>query len=1028
MKHSLLRIRSAATALALLCGIGSATAQATLGNSPYTENFDQLANGLPTGFSVRTGASATALGTPATLGTTAAPASPTSWNTTSGGFYNYASGTSGLTSTATSAEQAAATNRALGIRQTTSLGNPGGAFVFQIDNTTAKTNFALRFKLQSLDASSPRITTWQVDYGIGSNPTTFTTVGSSATTGDKIFGSKDIAVDFGSQLDNQTGPVWIRIVTLTTSGNSSTGEGGNRPTSAIDDFALTWNTTAPNAPTLTVLPNGLGFGRVTLAAPSTVVGYTLTGTNLTGTTTITAPESFSVSKTATGTFGSTLTYTVAELATPQTVHVRFTPTVAGPVSGTITHTSPGAANQSVAVTGTGVDPNNLVFNFDECTAALGGWAQYSVTGAQTWACTTFGRDAADATGKASKPNGVQINGFANSVSVPNEDWFISPAFNTSSFAYPLFSFWSRTAFNGPPLKLRVSTNYSGTGNPLATGVTWTDLDVSFPAIGSDAWTQTAGVDLSEYKSQTTYVAFVYTSSDEESARWTLDDISLTNSATPPAPALATTTRSLDFGYVAANATATQTFTVTPRNLTAPFTVTATGAAFQVSKDGTTFGNSATYTVEEANNQTKTLTVRFRPTQNQQSYTGSLALASTNAPSITVTLSGNTYNTANTLEVVNWNVEWFGSTQNGPSNKDQQQTNVRTILNSLKADIYGLVEVVDTARLGPIVRQLPGGGYTYRVSDFGSYADNAQDPDYATAQKLAFVYNTNIFKNVVISSLFRCTQAENCPEFNYWSSGRFPYLLDADVTLNGATQHFTFVLIHAKANTSPTSTSYERRKNAADGLKAALDANYKGKNVIILGDFNDDLDQTITTGLNTTATSYSAFTTDVANYTALTLPLSLAGQRSTVGYNDVIDHVIVTKATESLVVPNSTEILTSVANLVTNYGNTTTDHYPVQTRYTFGVTTPTKNAAANRQVEVYPNPVTNAIRLNLPEPAAKTLHLRVLSVDGRQVAMGTGSLEQLNQQLNKGLSQLKAGVYIIQVNGGTQTYVKRFIKQ
>ncbi|MBO3270870.1 T9SS-dependent choice-of-anchor J family protein [Hymenobacter defluvii] len=1021
MKHSLLTIRSAVVAFTMLCGIQGASAQITLTGSSFTENFDQIGTGLPAGFSVRTGAKAGALGDAATL-TTAA----TAWNNTSGAFKNFASAT-GLTSAADATAQNASTNRALGVRQTGSFAdgstNAGPAFVFQVANTSARTGFKLNFLLQSLDATSTRTTTWRVDYATGATPTAFTPVGATFTTGNSTFSSTPVAVDFGNQLDNINDVVWIRIVAP----DPTTGS-NNRPTSAIDDFSLTWNTPAPDAPTLTVSPNSLSFGRVNLAATSATSSYTLTGANLMGATTVTAPSGFSVSKTATGTFGSTLSYAAAELATAQTVYVRFAPTVAGPVSGTITNTSAGAADQTVAVTGTGIDPNNLVFNFDECTAALGGWAQYSVTGAQTWACTPFGHDATDATGKASKPNGIQINGFASNTNVPNEDWFISPAFNTSSFSYPLLSFWSRAAFNGPPLKLRVSTNYSGTGSPLATGVTWTDLDVSFPAIGSDTWTQTAGVDLSEYKGQTTYVAFIYTSSDEESARWTLDDISLTNSATPPAPLLTTTTRSLDFGYVAANATATQTFTVTPRNLTAPFTVTATGAAFQVSKDGTTFGSSATYTVEEANNQTKTLTVRFRPTQNQQSYTGSLALASTNAPSVTVTLSGNTYNTANTLEVVNWNVEWFGSTQNGPSNKDQQQANVRTILNSLKADIYGLVEVVDTARLGTIVRQLPGGGYTYRVSDFGSYTDNAQDPDYASAQKLAFVYNTTLFKNVAISSLFRCTQAENCPEFNYWSSGRFPYLLDADVTLNGATQHFTFVLIHAKANTSPTSTSYERRKNAADGLKAALDANYKGKNVIILGDFNDDLDQTITTDAPTNATSYSAFTTDVANYTALTLPLSLAGQRSTVGYNDVIDHVVITKATEPLVVPNSTEILTSVANLVTNYGNTTTDHYPVQTRYTFGVTTPTKQALANRQFEVYPNPVTNAIRLNLPEQTAKTLQLRVLAVDGRQVATGTGSLEQLNQQLNQGLGQLKAGMYVIQVNSGTQTYVKRFIKQ
>ncbi len=70
--------------------------------------------------------------------------------------------------------QATATDRALGLRQTGGVADPGGAFVFQIANTTGKINFTLDFSLQSLDASSTRTTTWLVEYGLGSNPTSFT--------------------------------------------------------------------------------------------------------------------------------------------------------------------------------------------------------------------------------------------------------------------------------------------------------------------------------------------------------------------------------------------------------------------------------------------------------------------------------------------------------------------------------------------------------------------------------------------------------------------------------------------------------------------------------------------------------------------------------------------------------------------------------------------------------------------------------------------------------------------------------------
>jgi hypothetical protein len=107
-------------------------------------------------------------------------------------------------------------------------------------------------------------------------------------------------------------------------------------------------------------------------------------------------------------------------------------------------------------------------------------------------------------------------------------------------------------------------------------------------------------------------------------------------------------------------------------------------------------------------------------------------------------------------------------------------------------------------------------------------------------------------------------------------------------------------------------------------------------VIVLGDFNDDLDQSITAGF--TVTSYSAFTTD-PDYFSPTLALSLAGKRSTVTFNDVIDHVMLTDDMVPYYMAGSANILTDVANLVSNYGSTTTDHYPAFTRYRFANTTP-----------------------------------------------------------------------------------------
>ena len=916
-------------------GVHAQTPFALESGTSHTENFNQISAGLSTsttstgttsngsGFGLYTGATATSLGSAAAL-TTAA----TAWANTTGAFKNFASA-NGLASTANATAQAAATDRALGVRQTGSFGDPGASFVFKAANTTGRIGFALAFDLQSLDASSGRTTTWTVDYGVGTNPTTFTQVASGTTSG--TFASNRITADFGLGLNNQSGPVTIRITALDPSSGS-----GNRASSAIDNFVLSWN--ASTTPLLTPSPSALAFSSTALGSTSAPKTYSLNAFNITSPTTLTATGDFNISKDGT-TYGKSLVYQASELTAAATVYVQYAPATAGAATGTISNSNASATTKTVALSGTSYDPNNTNFSFDNCTGTAelsDGWKQYSVNGAQVWACTAFGHDKNDASGVASAANGVQVNGYANSVNNTNEDWLISPSLNLSGTTYPLLSFWSRTAFNGDPLRLLISTNYSGSGDPNAAGVTWTDLNATFPAQGSDRWTQTSNIDLTGYKPSQVYVAFVYNSTIDDGARWTLDDIVLTNSATPAPPAIRTSLTDVSFGYQPVNTAGVQSLNITGTNLTGALTLTSSNNVFQLSKDGSTFSSTIAYTAAEASGNTVTPQVRFLPTTASTTYNASMSISSPSVTAINVSLSGNSYDVANTLEVVNWNMEWFGSdpaSNLGPKDKDLQNANATKIINALKADVYALVEVVDTMRLRTIVANMPG--YAYRVGDFGSYADNRQDPDYNGAQKLAFVYRTSVVSNPKFTVPFRSAQADNKADYNYWSGGRFPFQMTADVTLNGVTKPVTFIAIHAKANTSPTATAYDRRKNSADELKGYLDANYKDANVVVLGDFNDDLDQTITTGLATTATSYSAFTTDASNYPSPTLQeLSLTGKKSTVSYSDVIDHVVTTKSLYSYYIKGTTEVQTSIAATVANYGNTTSDHYPVLTRYSF----------------------------------------------------------------------------------------------
>lgn len=203
-----------------------------LTTSPFALNFDNIEAGLPAGVLVKLSSSSTSIGTDATF-----DGSQSSWSNTSSGFKNYASAT-GLISSSNATAQNASTNRALGVKQTGTTGyDPDAAFVFEINNTSGKTNLALSFLLQSLDDGVGRTTKWVVDYAIGENPTTFTTITTSPstiTTG-TTFSSTPVTVNFGNVLDNQNEKVWIRIVTL-----SATTGSGSRASTGIDDVSISW--------------------------------------------------------------------------------------------------------------------------------------------------------------------------------------------------------------------------------------------------------------------------------------------------------------------------------------------------------------------------------------------------------------------------------------------------------------------------------------------------------------------------------------------------------------------------------------------------------------------------------------------------------------------------------------------------------------------------------------------------------------------------------------------------------------------
>ena len=296
----------------------------------------------------------------------------------------------------------------------------------------------------------------------------------------------------------------------------------------------------------------------------------------------------------------------------------------------------------------------------------------------------------------------------------------------------------------------------------------------------------------------------------------------------------------------------------------------------------------------------------------------------------------TFQDANSFDMVTWNIEWFGHPTLGPTDNTLQATNIATVMNTINADLYQVVEVSDSVGFKALVASLSG-GYSCKCSSEYSYSNVDAEP---YGQRLCFVYKNSVFSNVNATPLLTSFKYDTLSVTNYpsarsrfWASGRLPYLMTANVTINGITRLVGFVAVHGRANTSssPAQDIYDMRKYDVDKLKTYMDATYPNLPFIMSGDFNDDLDETVAYVATNTST-YDSYINDATNYNLFTLALSKAGARSTVGFPDMIDHIIGSNEMSNTFV---TARVGTPQTYITSYGTKTTDHYPVMAKFNLG---------------------------------------------------------------------------------------------
>jgi len=363
----------------------------------------------------------------------------------------------------------------------------------------------------------------------------------------------------------------------------------------------------------------------------------------------------------------------------------------------------------------------------------------------------------------------------------------------------------------------------------------------------------------------------------------------------------------------------------------------------------------------------------------------------------------------TLDVVTWNIEWFGSSSSGPGNVELQVQNVKQVIETLNADLYAFQEIANIPVFNNLVAQLPG--YSGLVAPF------------TQTQRTAYLFRNSTIE-VLNSGLL--TTGQNSSDW----AGRLPFWLRFNANISGHVIEIDSYNVHAKAFSDLD--SYNQRVRSSNSLKAFLDANRIDQNVIFLGDYNDFVvGSTPGGGL---PSPYQNFQDD-PHYYILTTPLQLAGFASW-RFSSMIDHITVTNDLIENHIEGAQRV-DDTSTYIANYLNTTSDHFPVLTRFYFGTTTSIEQSEEEIPQLVslsqnYPNPFNPTTNIQFQLSNHEQVSLTVYDITGRRVAtLVNGELRSPGTHtVSFNASNLASGMYLYRLslsNGKSLTNKMMLIK-
>lgn len=367
----------------------------------------------------------------------------------------------------------------------------------------------------------------------------------------------------------------------------------------------------------------------------------------------------------------------------------------------------------------------------------------------------------------------------------------------------------------------------------------------------------------------------------------------------------------------------------------------------------------------------------------------------------------------TFDVATWNIYFFGDDTQPPED-DLQIANAVEVIRQSDVDLWSIQEIQDPSDFDRLVDAL-GDGWTGELLQRAS-----------SNLHIAFIYKTAVVTVEQIGSVL----SQYAHEF----AGRLPIQMRAQITMPDTTFTGLFIGLHMKCCSDVA--SWERRQEASQRLKAHLDVFFPHMPIFVLGDFNDELTQSITSGR---PSPYQNFVEDPDNYRFVTQDL-VDGGKHTFCFNNAcssgsaIDHILISDELFDAYVGGSADPYDAVLDPehgIEDYRSSTSDHLPVLAHFNFtqvtGTETPIEEPAG--EVTIHPNPTSYSATLTIGAflSAADVVQIDITDVLGRSVkrverVASSGS----SQTLPVDVSALPSGTYILHVRTNGYSASKPFV--